>query len=712
MRDNIVIEGIETNNLKNINVQIVKKGVNLIIGPSGSGKSSLAYDTIAQIGQHEFMAMFADEVSEPSYKVKSFSNMVAAVPIKQSNYNNNMRSTIGTYFGFNRSIGLIYAVMLDLSEDFFVLNKESNLCENCHGLGYVSQLDYNKIVDFNVPLKNVPFRCWNRYKDFFAQMIVNFCADHKIDSEKTFRELSDKEKELILYGESSGKYSVRYKKTNAFSRRTSKFYGVLTGMPMIPNCGIGKSYYSEFECECCHGKKYGKQFDKHKILGLSIGEFMTTEFASLRDVIDEISKEISGDRLMFTIKNLKTFIDKAVELNLGHLCFHRAIPTLSGGELQRLRMVQVFTTQLSDLIIVLDEPMAGLSGEEKKSIFNNVVLLAKKHTIVLVDHGDTFYKVADKVIALGEKGGSAGGQLVNVESFLQKQNDIKEFIPIKGGNQTMVELNSLIYKYKGVNVSIADKCMNLITGYSGVGKSTLLREYFPQYFESYLYINQKPLLGNKNSCVATVLDISNKISELYAKKHKKDKKFFSSLTGNDGMCPVCSGAGYIEYGDDYHQSTRIECRDCEGTGFNKNLKKYKIKGKSVFEVWKMTLDDAIDFFEDTDKSLANVCATASGIMLGHLRVGQATGTLSGGENIRLKIMKASKSKAKVIGVDEPFKGLSNIEIDVVARYLDSIKEKGKTMVVIDHTSGIEKYFSEWITLKNQNGLLFGEIMDF
>ena len=140
MIDNIVIEGIETNNLKNIDVEIVKKGINLIIGPSGSGKSSLAYDTIAQIGQHEFMAMFADEVSEPSYKVSSFSNMVAAVPIKQSNHNNNIRSTIGTYFGLNRSIGLIYAIMLDLSEDFFVLNKESNLCESCHGLGFVTKL--------------------------------------------------------------------------------------------------------------------------------------------------------------------------------------------------------------------------------------------------------------------------------------------------------------------------------------------------------------------------------------------------------------------------------------------------------------------------------------------------------------------------------------------------------------------------------------------
>jgi excinuclease UvrABC ATPase subunit len=710
MRDNIVIEGIETNNLKNIDVQIVKKGINLIIGPSGSGKSSLAYDTIAQIGQHEFMAMFADEVSEPSYKVRSFSNMVAAVPIKQSNHNNNMRSTIGTYFGLNRSIGLIYAVLLDLSEDFFVLNKESNLCENCHGLGYVSQLDYNKIVDFNVPLKNVPFRCWNRYKDFFAQMIINFCEDYKIDSNKTFRELSDKDKKLILYGESSLKYSVRYKKTNAFSRRTSKFYGVLTGTSMLPNCGIGKSFYSEFECNCCHGKKYGKQFDEYKVQGLSIGEFMTTDFASLQTVVDKISKEISDDRLAFTIKNLKFFIDKAVELNLGHLCFHRAIPTLSGGELQRLRMVQVFTTQLSDLIIVLDEPLAGLSGEEKKSIFENVVSLTKKHTVVLVDHGETFYNVADQIIALGEKGGSAGGKLIDVEAFLKKQSGIKKSEPPKPSTQTMIELHSSIYKYKGVKVSFADNCMNLITGYSGVGKSTLLREYLPQYFESYLYINQKPLLGNKNSCVATVLDISNKISELYAKKHKKDKKFFSNLTGNDGMCPVCAGAGYIEYGDDYHQSTKIECRECEGTGFNKLLKKYKIKGASIFDVWKMTLDEAVDFFADTDKNISKTCAVASEIMLGHLHIGQPTSTLSGGENIRIKIMKASKSTAKVIGVDEPFKGLSNIEIDAVARYLDRIREKDRTLIVIDHTSGVEDYFSQWIQMENKKEILTGNIL--
>ena len=176
------------------------------------------------------------------------------------------------------------------------------------------------------------------------------------------------------------------------------------------------------------------------------------------------------------------------------------------------------------------------------------------------------------------------------------------------------------------------------------------------------------------------------------------------------MCPVCNGGGYIEYGDDYHQATRIECRDCEGTGFNKLLKKYKIKDKSIFDVWKMTLDEAQEYFQELDRSISEVCKTASEIMLGHLHIGQATGTLSGGENIRVKIMKAAKSKADIIGIDEPFKGLSNTEIYAVAVFLNKIREKNKTILVIDHSTNIEHYFSQWIQIENINDVLKGKII--
>lgn len=705
MKDDIILEGVETNNLKSIDVTLVKNALNLIIGPSGSGKSSLAYDTVAQIGQHEFISMFADNVSEPTYRVRAFSNMVAAVPIKQTNHNNNLRSTIGTYFGLNRSIGLIYATVLGISEDAFVLNKESNLCPYCHGLGTKSVLDEKRIIDYGIPLEKNPFKCWNKYKDFYSQIIKEYCDREGIDSRKTFRDLSETEKKKILFGESTEKYSIRYKKTNMFSKRTSKYYGVMTGNPMLTNHSVGKRFYSEKECPCCNGRKYSKDLDRYKVIGLSIGEFMLLPFAELSAIIDKLQDEISDGRLTFTLNILRSFVHKAIELNLGHLFFNRAIPTLSGGELQRLRMVQVFNTQLTDLIIVLDEPMAGLSGKEKDYVYDNVLQLSKKHTIVVVDHSDKFVKVAKKIIALGPEGGIKGGFLIDSKEYLEQQDNVGTISILPVDKIIHVTIRNDVYRYKGVDISIAENCLNLVTGPSGVGKSTLLREYFPQWFEKYEYINQKPLLGNKNSSVATALDIAGKISNLYAKKFSKDKKFFSNLTGNDGMCPICQGAGYIEYGSDRNTLTRLECKECEGTGFNKILKKYRINGKSIFDIWKMTISEGIDFFEKADKKVLKPLEDAEKLLLGYLKIGQATGTLSGGENIRIKVLKSSKTTDTVIGIDEPFKGLSKVEIYKMVQYFVELRDKGKTLVVIDHTENIEGYFSKIIELENKKGIL-------
>lgn len=709
MKDLICINGIETNNLKGIDVKIVKNGINLIVGSSGSGKSSLAYDTIGQIGTYEFMSMFADEISEPTFKISSYSNMTVSVPIMQTNHNNNSRSTIGTYFGFNRSIGLIYSAVLGLPNDFFVLNKSGNLCEECHGFGVIKKLDYNKIINFNVKLKDVPFKCWNRHKDFYSQILINFCNEKRIDCCKTFRELSEIEKDIILNGVSDVKYTIRYKKVNSYSSRTTKFYGVLTNTPMLPNFNIGDSFYSSFECPCCRGKKYSNSFEQYKIGSISIGDLMTMDFLTMKKFINNFLERIEDTKFEFIKNKLKSFVDKAVELNLGHLCFNRSIPTLSGGELQRLRLIQVFSSQLSDLLIILDEPLAGLSGTEKKSVIDNILSLAKKHTIILVDHSDIFYPFAVSTLALGPGGGKNGGYLIDAKTFIDSQKNNQEILLKKISNQIHVKLSSSIFMYKGVDVSFAEGCLNLIFGPSGVGKSTLLKEYLPQYFGSYLYINQKHLCGNTNSCVATVLDISNKIFELFAVRYGKDKRFFSNLTGNQGVCPVCLGKGYIDYGDDFHSNLRILCKECDGLGFNKNLKKYKVNNKSIFDIWKLTLDEALIFFDAIDSSITKTCQVAKDLMLGHLQIGQPTKTLSGGENIRIKIINAAKSNAKIIGIDEPFKGLSCIEIYNVVQVFNTIRDKGKTLIIIDHASDINKYFSQSVELTNISDILVGRI---
>lgn len=705
MEKTINIWGIETNNLKNIDVQIERNALNLIIGPSGSGKSSLAYDTIAQIGQHEFMSMFADNISDPTYRIKGYENMLAAVPIRQSNFNNNMRSTIGTYFGINRSIILIYAAILGVNEDFLVLNKEENLCSECHGLGYIKVLDLNRIINYDIPLGKNPFRCWNRYKDFYQQIIHQFCIDKGIDDKKTFRQLTSKEKNLILYGESDEKYSIRFKKNNGFSRRSTRYYGVMTGKPMMVNFVPGGQFYTDETCKSCQGKKYSLQHEQYLVNGLSIGDFMTTPFERLLTYIEKIIDDIADANLLFAINNIHRFVKKAIELKLGYLFFHRAIPTLSGGELQRLRMVQVLSTQLSNLLLVLDEPLAGLSGNEKKAVFQSVIDLAEKHTVVIVDHSDLFVKSSKRIIALGEKGGCNGGYIIDSKKYLEEQrvrNKI-DVSPAQKMNHIIIE-NS-VYLYNGVNLEIGEGCMNLITGRSGIGKSTLLREYLPQYYEKYLYISQKPLLGNRNSSIATALDISTHISDLFAAKYKKDRRFFSSQTGCEGVCEICMGAGYIEYGSGYDAKIQLVCKDCGGTGFNKKLQKYRLQSKNIFDIWNMTIDEAIPYFNEIDSKIAASLSEATSLLLGHLKIGQPISTLSGGENIRVKLLKAMKSTAKVFGIDEPFKGLSNTEIYCVVQYLDRLRSKDKTIIVVDHSDMVDHYFAKHIELTCDNGIL-------
>lgn len=707
MNDCIIFEGIQTNNLKNIDIALKKKAINLIIGPSGSGKTSLAYDTIAQIGQHEFAAMYADDAAEPSYKVRDYHNMIAAIPIRQTNINNNMHSTIGTYFGLNRTVAFVYAASCDREESFFTLNKVSNLCEECHGLGTDKTLDVNRLIDYSKPLADNPIRCWNTYKDFYRQIIVRYCESICLDHQKTFRQLTPDEKEKILCGSSSDKFKIKYKKADCIASCTSKYYGIMTGHSMMPKFKPSKQFFSDKTCNCCGGKKFSAEHDQYRVSGLSIGEFMITPFSELLPKVNELQEASRNTQLQAALEKIRVFMTKAVELKLGHLNLHRAIPTLSGGELQRLKMVQVFNSQLNDLLIVLDEPLAGLSGNEKQTIYENILELAKHHTILIVDHSDIFVKAAKCIYALGPGSGHNGGKLIDFQEYLKSEAQKHVFTIYQSKSTLTLDIRNEVYQYQGAQISLAENGMNLITGASGVGKSTLLREYFPQKWDDYMYINPKPLGGSKNSCVATSIGIADRIEVAFSKKTSQDKKLFSNHTGNAGACPVCGGSGYVEYGYDSRTRINLSCEECEGTGFNRMLQKYKLNGKTIFDIWNMTLDEGADYFVSIDSKVSDTLKQATEILLGHVRIGQPTSSLSGGENIRLKILSAAKTRNKIVGIDEPFKGLSPSEIFRVSAFLEKMRAKGKTIVVIDHSEYAEQFFARRIELVNEKGILVG-----
>lgn len=708
MKD-IIIRGAETNNLKKVSINLKKNAINLIVGPSGSGKSSLAYDTIAQIGLHELGTMYYDGVKEPEYKVDSYENMLVTVPIKQMNNNNNVRSTIGTYFSLNASLSKIFSSILDLPYDFFVLNKTENVCPHCLGLGYTKQLDANKIIDFNKKIADVPIRCWNRNKDFYRQIIGMFCADVGIDTSLKFKQLSDKQKHLLLEGTGTKKYTIKYKVTNHFCTRTTLYYGPLTEKPMLKNFSPSSNYYSELPCTECLGEKFEPGHKKYKICGYSIGEVLLLSFDQLHEWTSQVRKQYDCKTIDFSLRQLEVFAKKASELMVGYLFMNRNIPSLSGGELQRLRLIQVFVTQLTDLLIVLDEPLAGLAIDEKKIVYKNVKALEKKHTLLIIDHHDMFVKDATQIIALGEGSGRNGGNIINTSNYLEKQN--KKFVlkPKQESTTIKVSLSGKIYGYTGVDISFGKEALNIISGKSGVGKSTVLREYLPRYFDDYEYINQKPLEGNSHSFVATNLGILERISKCFAKNCKKDKSLFSNMSSASGACRTCGGTGVITYGSQLQSQIVLKCKECRGTGFDKKLQNYQINGKSIIDIWKMTIDEAVVYFEDVEKTVYEILKQAQKLLLGHLKIGERISSLSGGENIRIKLVIALKGKSDVYGIDEPFKGLDNSEIFAVVKALSELCEQGKTVIVVDHEENSFDYFACHIELKNNQGQLVGTV---
>ena len=238
------------------------------------------------------------------------------------------------------------------------------------GRGFLLALDENRLVNYDISLNRNPIKCWNKYKDFYCAIIKSFCADCGIDERKTFRMLSEKEQKQFLFGISDKKYSVKYKKLGRLACRTSRYYGVMTETPMLPNFEINSQFYSEYRCPVCNGKGFSSEHEKYKLNGLSIGDASCLSFSSMNAWLAAVEANTKKSDLFFSFLQIKKFISKADEFNLGHLFLNRTIPSLSGGELQRLRLVQVFASQLSDLLIVLDEPLAGLSRNEKILVAN------------------------------------------------------------------------------------------------------------------------------------------------------------------------------------------------------------------------------------------------------------------------------------------------------------------------------------------------------
>jgi excinuclease UvrABC ATPase subunit len=683
--NNIWIRNIRTNNLKGFDIEIQKGKINCIIGPSGSGKSSLAFNTIYSICEHEYKLMVGDD-DIYDYNVDDYGNILVGVALKQTNYNINKRSTIATYYSLDRLLKFIYASENNIASDVFSFNKYSSSCKKCSGLGYIDVPDISTLIDYDLTIKEMPFIPWQNSssRDLFRQLLHNTAIDMHIPINIPFRNLSIEQKEFLLNGVSNTKYKLNYSQSGRKRVKTDYYKGIVKYIQT--ECEEKSNllqYTKEAVCPECGGTRFDKKINKYKILDTNIGQLYLMEFSELLTWLKEFKDKYHSK---INIDTLINFVANCNEMKLGHLFLNRAIPSLSGGEFQRLRLSQLLNSKFENLLFIIDEPLASLHILEKKYIVSKLEFMKNKNTLLLVEHNKEILPVCDNIIALGPSGGIRGGEIINSKDYLSKEEEVFDIKYIKSIENISIESTEYINNVKPFKIKLPVNTCIGIGGISGSGKTTFVREILPKHMANYTYISQKPIRGNTYSQISTYLNIQEKIRDLFAKVNKIESSVFSSSSNSSGACKTCHGTGRIIM-EEYNKKTSYTCPICNGSRFNDYLLKYKYYDLNIIEIMNMEIDDACDFFNDKNDIIFAKLSSASKFGLGYLKLNQEISTLSGGEAQRIKLLRNidTKNVDNVFALDEPFQGLNSVETFNIMSVLYTLAIKGNTILIVEHS---------------------------
>lgn len=714
--ENIIYEGVKTNNLKNIHINIPKNKITCIIGPSGSGKSSLVFDTIYQISEVELNQLNGKSIIGNEYIVDKYYNIIPTIALEQNNYNNNPRSTVATYYGIDKIFAYIFLYYNNISTNIFTFNKIEYACKKCNGLGYEFTLDKTKIIDNNYKIKDVPFKCWrNSEINYYKELIVKYCKDEKIDEEKYFYELNFEDQDKLLNYKSLQKYKINYKQNSRMRVKTDFYVGPLNQMQkkLFKNNIETKdiNFLKKEKCSVCNGYRFSKKVLKYKLFDKSIGELYTMEVEVLKEwILNNIHLWKENKWVFNAFDEILNFIDKIIKLRLGYINLNRSITSLSGGELQRLRISRVLNTQFNNILYIFDEPSANLHPYEYNNIIKSIIDIKNKgNTIILIDHNPKFINISDNVVKLGPKSGVNGGYIVennneiysDFEKPIYKFFETKEFISIKNESYNNI-LN--------INVDIPKYSLLGICGVSGSGKTSFLKGILPKYLNKYILVNQKPINGNSYSVVGTYVELISIIKMLFSKENNVDQSLFSFYSNAKGACKNCNGKGNLTYQSKFEETISCKCYQCDGIRYNNEALMYTLYGYNIYEILNKSVDELIYIFDDKYTDIRETLELMSKLGLGYITLFQSLKSLSGGEIQRLKLVKSLKSKYDTIILDEPFKGLGNEEIFKLINVLYKIIENKKTVIITEHNTIALNYCSYIIEFGPESGKNGGRII--
>lgn len=707
MKD-ITIRGLMQNNLKNVNLQIPKEKITVFTGISGSGKSSIVFDTIAAESQRQLNATYPAFIRSrlpkyPKPEVEKIDNLTATVIVDQSPLGGNSRSTVGTISGLYASLRLLFSRIGKPyvgTASYFSFNDPNGMCRTCSGLGKITKINIEAVIDFNKSwnegcLNDSLYSPGSWYWKQYAESGL-----FKLD--KPIKDYTEEEYNLLLYGSRDGKSKPENAKVTGIYHKYAK---TLLNRDISDKSKHTKeksqNLISEVECTKCHGRRLNETSLSCKIHGYSIADMCCMELTLLRAVLSEIS----DPTVNILIQSLIAGLDRMIDIGLPYLHLNRETPTLSGGEAQRLKLVRYMGSSLSGMTYIFDEPSAGMHPRDVYRMNKLLKQLRDKgNTVLVVEHDKDVISIADYIIDVGPFAGRNGGEIVfsgNYQKLLEADTltakALRQIVPIK--KKTRQPSGSLpireasLHNLKSVDVDIPLGIMTVVTGVAGSGKSTLISQVFAKEYEKdVIVVDQGPITASNRSTPASYLGFFDEIRKQIAKECGKPEALFSFNSA--GACPICGGKGVIVTELAFMDPIITECEVCNGLRYNREALSCTYRNKNIVELLNLTVLEAVSLFDDNSK-IKKSLKMMEQVGLSYLTLGQSLSTLSGGERQRIKLAKNLKKKSSIIIMDEPTTGLHMSDIQNILKLFDTIVSHGNTLIVIEHNLEVMKQ-ADWI----------------
>ncbi|MFF0531747.1 ATP-binding cassette domain-containing protein [Nocardia amikacinitolerans] len=709
--DVIRVLGASEHNLRNVSLDIPKNKITVFTGVSGSGKSSIVFDTIAVESQRQLYATFPAFVLNflPRYErphAEAIENLTAPVIIDQQPVGGGPRSTVGTMTDIYSMVRAMFARFGSPSAGFvynYSFNVPQGMCPDCDGLGMTVRADPDRLVDRTkslnegailLPGYGVGSGDWQLYGN-----------SGRFDPDKKLADYTEAEYQDFLYG-SGGKVELTFAKgtwkanyeglaakfTRTRLQRDTSTLSEKTREQM-------QKFLTEGVCPTCQGARLNAAALATEIDGRNIADWSRMQITDLMAVLDEITDPAA----LGLADAIRTALRRVADIGLGYLSLDRPTSTLSGGEGQRLKMIKHLSSTLIGMTYIFDEPSVGLHPRDVGRLNDLLKALRDKgNTVLVVEHDPDVIQIADHVVDVGPRAGVHGGQVVFQGSFaelraadtptgagLRRPFTVKDSFRAATG-ELLIE-HASVHNLRDVTVGIPTGILTSVTGVAGSGKSSLIRDVFVRQHPEALFVDQSPIAASSRSTPATYLGLMDPIRKLFAKATGESPSLFSF--NSDGACKQCEGRGVIITEIAYMDPVTTHCDACDGRRFSEDVLGHTLRGKSIADVLEMSAEEALAFF--TEKALNAKLRTMNEVGLEYLSLGQAMSTLSGGERQRIKLATQLQNTGSIYVLDEPTTGLHMSDVDTLLALMDGLVERGNTVVVIEHNLDVVAH-SDWV----------------